>query len=203
MKTLLITAEMMLAGKDINFGSFAWHGVVEQYAPERFNFRLWRYDIKTDIVVKNIKVGDWLWFNCCGKGTTAGKCNIPSDPRLAYLWEQGFRKSTRLTKSDLEEYRDHTVYNYVYEELGGDFTPSYYENGYTEGSWAMVGLRHYKVVRNNEIMFEGIIGRINGTDNGIVRWYMDKKCMLKEIKQAFGDVDIVPPNCIAVPMTCC
>ena len=203
MKTLKITAADFETGEAFTFGSMRWRGVaVEENGVKKVYF----YDcchLDRIVEVTDVKPGDYVWCHAAGTDTTAGKCSVPNDPRLAYLWEQGFRKSTRLTKSDLEEYGDHTVYNYVYEELGGDFTPSYYENGYTEGSWAMVGLRHYKISRNDEIMFEGVIGRINGTDNGIVRWYMDKKCTLEEIKQAFGDVDIVPPNCIAVPMTCC
>ena len=179
MKTMMITAHDFETNEAFRFGSMRWRGVAVK---ENGIGRVYFYDCerpKRIVTVDNVKPGDYVWCNAAGTETTAGKCHLPSDARLRYLWEKGFKKSTRINHPAVDVD--------VYEELGGDFTPSNYENGYTMGSWHMVGLNHFKVEKEGKVLFYGIVGRVNNTNNTITKWYMSPKCSLKELQKALAN----------------
>ena len=160
------------------WGSFAWDALISKDGV----ITLRRYGVPTDIKLYNVKPGDYVVITCAGNATNIGFAKIPKDQRLAFLWKKGFRKNTRIHTPDVK--------NYVYEELGGDFTPSDYENGWTEGSWRMHGLTHLKSYRpNGEIAFYAIYGRVNNTNDTITRWYMNPDATLNDIREAFGYKD--------------
>ncbi|MBR2248469.1 MAG: hypothetical protein IJ880_15885 [Bacilli bacterium] len=161
-------------GEPFRFGSIAWDAVLQGSTVV-----LRRYGKETSIKLDGVKPGDYIWVDCCGRNTAIGFAKVPKDPRLLFLWKKYFRKSTRVFDSNVEKI--------VYEELGGDWKPSWYENGYTEGSWRMVGLNYNKTIRpNKEVAFFAISGRINNTNDTITRWYMAPDATLQEVREAFG-----------------
>lgn len=193
MKSFEITANDFATSEPFAFGSMRWRAVAveENGIGKVYFYDSWHLD--RIVEVENVKPGDYLWCHAAGKYTTAGKCSLPSDQRLRYLWKQGFRKSTKSATPNVVEQ--------VYNEEGGDWYDGN-EVGYTDGRWAITGMRRAEIKLGDKVLFSAIWGRVQGTNNTNMRWYMDKDAKLSDIILALENATTVDPICLAVPMTC-
>ena len=135
------------------------------------------------LVGPETRVGDVVFMEHDGPRTSWVLGKKPRDPRLALLWEFGFRSSTRVNVED------HSVDSVVHElrihagfEYADDPDP-------TDWAWREplpCGSKKPSIVKDNSgsVMVALYHGRVCGRDTGYCQWFMAENASLTDIKSA-------------------
>ena len=134
------------------------------------------------------RVGDVIFMDHDGPRTTWVLGKKPRDPRLALLWEFGYRSATRIRVEET------TVANICYElrkkAFGYAYTdgPSKFNSSWNEyGAFIGDGFTSPTIIKDStgdKVLVALYRGRVFGGDSSFCQWFMVEDASIADVKSA-------------------
>lgn len=133
------------------------------------------------------RVGDVVFMDHDGPRTTWVLGKKPRDPRLALLWEFGFRSATRIKVE--EPTPGEVIYGLRKAAFGTAYTegPGKYNSCWNEaGCFIGDGFTSPTFIKDNngKVLVALYSGRVFGGNSGFCQWFMAEDATLEDVKSA-------------------